>query len=109
MNSKSEDGSFDELLESVAVQVTYDDKTVYDGTASIFNDSGASSELHGFIYLGQIKKNQEKHIKIVFTVSDSYYKESNNSYAYVSFSLYTMNQKNMLRLKSLLQKNFITI
>lgn len=93
MDSKSEDGTFNELLESVAVQVTYQNKVVYDGTASIFNDSGDSKELHGFIYLGNIKKNDGDTLKIIFNVSDSYYKESNNSYAYVSFSFYTMTQK----------------
>ena len=93
MDSKSEDGTFNELLESVAVQVTYQNKVVYDGTASIFNDSGNSKELNGFIYLGNIKKNEGDTLKILFNVSDSYYKESNNSYAYVSFSFYTLNKK----------------
>ena len=88
MDSKSEDGTFNELLESVAVRVTYQDKVVYDGSAAIFNDSGESSELNGFVFLGDIEKSQGGLLNIAFNVSDDYYKESNNTFAYVSYSFY---------------------
>ncbi len=93
MDSKSEDGTFNELLESVAVRVTYQDKVVYDGSAAIFNDSGESSELNGFVFLGDIENSQGGLLNIAFNVSDDYYKESNNTFAYVSYSFYKLNEK----------------
>ena len=102
MDSKSEDGTFNELLESVAVSVRFQDKVIYDGTASIFNDSGDSSHLHSFVYLGDFKNNQGGLLEISFNIAEDYFKESKNSFAYVSYSLYTMNQnKEYIKIETL--------
>ena len=99
LESKSQDGSFDDLLDYLSIQVMVDDDLIYDGSASIMNYSNQKNDFRDFISLGTFSKKSSHTLKVEMTIDEEYYPSSTNQFAYIYFSFYTQKNKEYVEIE----------
>ena len=106
LESKEEDGSYANLFDYLTLKVSMDDKVLYDDSASILNYA-SNTNLYDYISLGDISKNSSCALQFDLQLSSEYQKISNNKFAYLHYSFYSLDSdKDYVEIKPFSKEKF---
>ena len=92
LDSKAQDGSYNDLLDYMSLKVTLNNKVVYEDSAKILNQSSKELDLHDYIPIGELTDSEPQKLLIEMTVLDDYKAVSKNQFAYINYSFHYLDK-----------------